>query len=88
MRVVLAESALADLDAIADWIGRDDQERAESFVESLRRHPVAIRMGGIEIRKLTYRNYLVFYLVLESEVSVIHILHGARDWAALLGEGE
>ncbi len=99
MKVVLTESALADLDEIADWIGRDDLDRAEAFVESLRRkcatlsrhprrHSTVPRISGVELRKLTYRDYLIFYLVLDERVEVVHILHGARDWAALLAEGD
>jgi toxin ParE1/3/4 len=47
--------------------------------------PVAREIGGIPIRKLGYRGYLIFYAVLEDRVEVIHVVHGARDWAALLG---
>jgi toxin ParE1/3/4 len=99
MKVILTRKAFADLDDIADWIGRDDWDRAETFVESLRRrcaslsrhprrYPTVPRPSGVEMRKLAYRGYLIFYLVLEKEVDILRIVHGARDWAALLGEGD
>lgn len=96
MKVRLARSAEADLSAIADWIGEDDPRRAASFVRELqgrcmslasrpRRFPIAREIGGVPIRKLGHRGYLIFYAVLEDRVEVIHVVHGARDWAALLG---
>lgn len=99
MKVVLTERALADLDEIADWIGRDDWDRAEAFVELLeakcmtlsrhpRRCPLVTGAAEADLRKLSYRDYLTFYRVLDEEVEILRIVHGARDWAVLLSEGE
>ena len=98
MKVILTERALADLDEIADWIGRDDWDRAEAFVDDLegrcmtlsshpRRYPVVTGATAGGLRKLSYRGYLIFYRVIETQVEIARIAHGARDWAALLGEG-
>jgi plasmid stabilization system protein ParE len=38
-------------------------------------------------RKLVHRDHLIFYRVLADRVEISHVLHGARDWAGLLGEG-
>jgi toxin ParE1/3/4 len=95
VKVRLARSAEADLAAIADWISEDDPRRAASFVRELqgrcmslahrpKRFPVARHIDGQPIRKFSHRGYLVFYAVLENRVEVIHIVHGARDWGALL----
>jgi plasmid stabilization system protein ParE len=95
--VRISRSASADLEEIADWIALDDPLRADSFVDELtgrclsladksNRFPVARRIGGKAFRKLAYRDYLIFYVVRAAEVEIVHILHGARDWAALLGE--
>jgi toxin ParE1/3/4 len=97
MKVVLTAPALADLDDIADWIGRDDWDRAEAFVEMLRRrcatlsrhprrHPVVPQIVSARIHKLSYRGYLIFYRI-DEQVDVLRIVHGAREWAALLGDG-
>ena len=95
MRVVLADSASADLDGIVDWIGADNWDGAESFRNALRdkcatlasnprRYPIVARMGNDNVRKLSYRDYLIFYRVLEKRVEVVRIVHGKRDWVALL----
>ena len=94
MKVRLARSAKADLSAIADWIGEDNPQRAASFVRELyercmslahrpKRFPVARHVESVAVRKLSHRDYLIFYAVLDDQVEIIHIIHGARDWAAL-----
>jgi toxin ParE1/3/4 len=99
VKVRLTRSAEADLIAVADWIGRDNPARAIGFARELharcmslvarpRRFPVARIVRGARIRKLAYRNYLIFYVVGADSVDVIRIVHGARDWAALLGKEE
>lgn len=98
MKVVLTQPALFDLEEIADFIGRDDSERADAFVDSLerkcmtlsshpRRYPLVSGAAHSGLRKLAYRDYLIFYRALTKQVEVVRIVHGARDWAALLAEG-
>lgn len=95
MKVALTESALADLDHIAEWIGRDNPDRAETFVLDLRakcdtlsshprRYPLVSGATQSDLRKATFRDYLIFYRVLTNQIDVVRIVHGARDWAALL----
>ena len=99
MRVVLADSASADLDDIADWIGADDWDRADSFRNALRnkcatlasnpkRYPRVDRAGTASLRKLSYHDYLIFYRVLDNQVEVVRIVHGKRDWVPLLRDRE
>ena len=38
--------------------------------------------GGI--RRRVFGNYLIFYLVEADTVHIVHILHGAQDYEALL----
>ena len=95
MKVVLADTAHADLKEIADWIGLDDWENAKSFRRSRldkcrtlesnpRRYPLVFHAGARNLRKLTYRDYLILYRVLETEVEVVRVVHGKRDWVALV----
>lgn len=95
MRVVFTDAALSDLDAIADWIGRDSWDVAEAFVlqlrdrcQSLARHPNRYPAVHVlpfrNLRKLTYRGYLIFYHATAAEVEIVHILEGSRDWEAVL----
>jgi toxin ParE1/3/4 len=92
MKVEISARAAADLEDIADWIAQDDPRRADSFVAELvergmslsenpRRFPEA-GVGGA--RKLTWRGYLILYSVGRERVDILRVVHGSRDWAALL----
>jgi toxin ParE1/3/4 len=93
MKLRFALSAEADLESIADWIARDNPARALSFVQELRAAslnildypeawPLVPRYESI--RRKVYGNYLIFYIADETMVTVVHILHGARDFGDLL----
>ena len=91
MKVKLSQAALADLKAIAGWIHQDNPARADSFSEELqqccatlafqpRRFELVRRVRGEDIRKRTHGHYLIFYRVAATQVEVLRIIHGARDW--------
>ena len=95
MKVVLTYEALRDLETIRDAISIDNPARAGSFVRELidkagglAEHPKAFplvpRYADLGIRRRVHGNYLIFYRVEPDRVTVIHILHGARDYEALL----
>ena len=95
MRVVLASAAAQDLEAIADHIAEDSPRRAISFVRELRAsaralgqmpraYPLVPRYEHAGIRRKVHRDYLIFYRVDADRIIVIHILHGARDYEAIL----
>ena len=94
MKVLFAETAEADLEIIGDWIAEDDPHRAANFLMRLRdrchslssrpkRFPVVRYVRGAAIRKLSYKDYLIFYVVLPNRVEIMHVMHGARDWMSL-----
>ena len=96
MKVVLTKGAFADVDDIRAFIARDDADRADAFVRRLhqkcatlarhpRRYPVVASIDARDVRKLNYRGYLIFYVTNEKEVSILRLIHGARDWADLFG---
>jgi toxin ParE1/3/4 len=89
------ESAEDDLEAIADWIARDNKPRALSFVLELKAAcmtiadfpeawPLVLRYQAQGIRRKVHGNYLIFFTLTKSEVTIIHILHGAREYESLL----
>jgi toxin ParE1/3/4 len=90
-QVVWTDPALADLQAIVDYISRDDPAAAErvgndivDHVETLRTFPLIGptyprgSRGGI--REIVCGNYRIFYRVSERRkvVEILTIWHGAR----------
>lgn len=95
MRVVLSDQARADLAEIGDHIAKDSPIRALHFTEELeakalqigdmpRAFPLLPRYEHYGIRRRTYRDYLIFYRIEDDRISVVHILHGARNYETLL----
>jgi plasmid stabilization system protein ParE len=98
MRVVLTEAALSDLIDIGRYIRKDNPARAESFVAELRRacqrigqrpraYPRVQAREHVELRRRRHGAYLIFYRVTD-RVEIIHVLHGARDYATILSRDE
>lgn len=80
--------AEADVEEIADYIARDNPERACSFVVQLRRHcralvnfphaaPLRPELGR-DIRMAVHDPYLIFCVVLSDLLEIRRVLHGAR----------
>jgi toxin ParE1/3/4 len=95
MNVVVTAAALADLAEIGRAIAVDNPARAETFVEELyercrqlgampRSFPLIPRWEGHGVRRRTFGSYLIFYRIQGDTVQVLHVLHGARDYAAIL----
>jgi plasmid stabilization system protein ParE len=95
VQVVVAKSAINDLESIADWIAADSPERAISFVLLLRgrclqlgdmplAYPLVPRYESRGIRRRPVGDYLIFYRLQDNRVEIVHILHSARDYEALL----
>jgi toxin ParE1/3/4 len=95
VKVSLSPESLADLKEIGRWIALDNPGRARSFIFGLRnaalsldrhpqRFPIVPGSGEPPIRKRVYRGYLIFYRVETDRVKVSRIVHGSRDWAAIM----
>jgi len=99
MIVVITAAAESDLESIADRIAQDSPARALTFIAELRRRcetladapkgyaPVP-RYEALGIRRRPYRDYLIFYRLSGETIEVLHVLHGARDYEAILFPGE
>ncbi|HFK5791108.1 TPA: type II toxin-antitoxin system RelE/ParE family toxin [Enterobacter kobei] len=89
MKLGISPLAEHDLEAIGDWIAKDNPVRALSFTEELYQQclliaesPVIYRETpglGQGVRSCAYGRYLVLFRVLDTEVRVERILHGSRD---------
>ncbi|MBP0617560.1 type II toxin-antitoxin system RelE/ParE family toxin [Jiella mangrovi] len=95
MRVVYTAEAETDLEAIADYIASDNPKRALSFVSDLRKicidlaatpqaYPRLLRYRDFEVRRRSHGNYLIFYRINGERIEILHIIHAARDYEAIL----
>ena len=95
MKVRYAPLARADLREIGLHIAADNLPRSITFVEELvdrcaslasqpERFPRVGQAGGAALHKMTHGKYLVLYVVTADSVRILRIVHGARDWVALL----
>ena len=98
MTVRLTLAAETDLEAIGDWIARDNPPRALTFVAELREacmtlahlpegYALVPRYENEGIRRRVYGNYLIFYRINVDDIDVLHILHGARDYELVIFPG-
>lgn len=95
MIVHLTAEAEYDLETISDYIARDNPARALSFLQELRskclgladmpeRFPLVPRYEATGVRRRGHGDYLIFYRVEAEKVIIIHILHGAQNYDAIL----
>ena len=95
MIVVISAAAEADLEAIGDHIAADNPARALSFIRELRDRciglanipkafPFVPRYEHHGVRWRAHGQYLIFYRLEADTVTVLHILHGAMDYAPIL----
>jgi toxin ParE1/3/4 len=95
MIVIITEDAETDLERIGDAIAQRNPARAITFVHELRqkceilalaprRFALIPRYEHANIRRVVYGNYLIFYRVNAESIEVIHILHGAMNFGAIL----
>lgn len=95
MIVVITDEAEADLEQISDYIATDNPQRAVGFIKELiercerltempQGFPFVPRFEHTGIRRRPYGNYLIFYCVEETEIQIVRILNGARDYEQIL----
>jgi toxin ParE1/3/4 len=93
MNIIFSELAESDIEAIGDYIARDNPHRAVTFIRDMRGHcrQITTMPKGFPLRHdisaglrmASYRDYLIFYHETESAIRIERILHGARDYTAL-----
>ncbi|OWV87623.1 plasmid stabilization protein [Rhizobium sp. R635] len=95
MILEFSSEAENDLEQIADYIAEHNPLRALSFIRELRSKCVDLvdspngfalipRYEHHGIRRRVHGNYLIFYRVETAKVVIIHILHSATDYGAIL----
>jgi toxin ParE1/3/4 len=88
-KLIVTPLAERDIEAIGDYITQDNPRRALSFVRALltqcktiAENPLGYRLRpelDEDLRSCAYGNYVIFFSVSKEEVTVIRVLHGARD---------
>lgn len=97
MKVRITAEAERDLEAIGDHIARDNPNRALSFVLELQgkcmslidsplAFPLVPRYERFDIRRRIHVSYLIFCRVETTQLVVVHVLHGAMNYAEILFE--
>ncbi len=95
MRHVLkTASAEADIRSIALWISQDSVSAAIKWIDDLDREFLKIaQTPGIgtdrrdlrpRLRSVPFGNYLVFFKSIRTNVMILRVIHGARDYSRIL----
>jgi toxin ParE1/3/4 len=89
MQLRISPLAAEDLEAIGDFIAKDNPLRALSFIRELRAHcekilrnPSAYRRRpelSEHLQSCAHGNYLIFFECQLDSVNIVRILHGSRD---------
>lgn len=93
MRITWSEPAIANLEAIHEYISRDAPGRADRFVRRLIASPEILRdhsrMGRVvpegdgRQREIFFDPYRIIYRIEADGIFIVTVVHGARDLAAL-----
>jgi toxin ParE1/3/4 len=93
--VVIAKQVESDLEDIADYIGKDNPERALSFVREIRSRFTQIAERPLSfplheeweagLRSAVHGRYHILFAVLDETVRIIRVIHAARDIDSLFG---
>ncbi len=94
-RVIWAPQALADLEAIGDFIAREAPRYAQMLVDgafdAVQRLELFPRSGRIvpeigqeDLREILYRNYRIMYVLSEDEeVEILTVIHASRSFGGI-----
>jgi toxin ParE1/3/4 len=96
MQVLFRPQAERDLEEIGNFIAADNPARAVTFVRELRERCARIAAApmahtarpelGDNIRSCPYGRYVIFFHSTNGIVSIVRVLHSARDLSRVFGE--
>lgn len=64
------------------------RERCYELADLPRAYPLVPRYEHRGIRRRLFGDYLILYRVADRKIEIVRILHGARDYEAILFRGE
>jgi toxin ParE1/3/4 len=89
MQLLITPLAAYDLEEIGDYIAQENPLRAGSFVAELRAQceKICLNPAGYrrrpeladDLRSCAHGNYVIFFEATTEHVTIVRILHGARD---------
>jgi toxin ParE1/3/4 len=95
-RIELSRAALADFDAVYDYISRDNPRAAEQVLRSLDQSIQLLadqpklgkvyRHRRLRLRLLVHGDYLVFYRERPGIIEIVRVIHGRRYIPDILDE--
>jgi toxin ParE1/3/4 len=95
-RIELSRAALADFDAIYDFIARENPRAAADVLRALDQSIQLLtsqpRLGRVyrhrrlRLRLLTHGDYLVFYREHPRAIEIVRLIHGRRNIPDILDE--
>ena len=98
MRLTFTLPAEQDLEAISDYIGTDNPRKAISFVQELRAQCRRIAQNPLgyqprpeiaaNLRSCAYGRYVIFFEITSEDITIVRVLHGARDLPAVFKGGD
>ncbi|MBS3908583.1 MAG: type II toxin-antitoxin system RelE/ParE family toxin [Actinobacteria bacterium] len=88
--VVWSAEAVADIEALANYIARDSAAYATSFVQEIldssktlssfsKRGRIVPELDDSSVRELLIRDYRIIYHVEKSRIIILGLIHGSRD---------
>jgi len=94
MQLLITPLAAVDLEEISDYIAQDNPIVAGTFVAELRIHcekiclnPAGYRLRpelSDDLRSCAHGDYVIFFEYTTEKVTIVRILHGARDIPVVL----
>jgi len=89
-KLIWTEPALADLEAIYDFIAKDSEYYASSFLEEIIQQPEKLidfpEMGRIvpeadqnDIRELIFQNYRIIYQLDDEIIILLTVIHAKHE---------
>jgi toxin ParE1/3/4 len=95
-RIEPSRAALADFDAVYDYVARDNPRAAEQVLRSLDQSIQLLtdqpKLGKVfrhrrtRLRLLVHGDYLVFYRERPGVIEIIRVIHGRRNIPDILDE--
>jgi addiction module RelE/StbE family toxin len=90
IKVVYLKTAIDDLLAIFKFISYDsvkyarlEVQKIKAFCETIKYHPLKGKefkeIKGKLIRRVVFRNYIIFYFATEDQINILSIHHHARS---------